>query len=672
MKPSFVNLFKSKWKARKKEGRWKVSNSKKPHVGVFVCHCGTNIAGVIDVERVVKEVQDMEEVEITRHHDFMCSEQGQDLIKNAIKKQNINRIVVACCTPKFHEKTFRRCLAAGEINPYFVEIANIREQCSWVHKDNPEGATEKAIKIIKGAVGKAKHLKPVETISVPIIREAMVIGGGISGIQAALDLADAGIKVHLIEKYVTIGGNMARLDKTFPTNDCAMCILSPKLNDVRNHENITIYTNSEVKKVEGYLGNLTVTIKTKPRFIDPSKCINCGQCMEVCPVEVPDEWQLNLGMRKAVFTPFAQSVPSCPAIDEKSCTRCGACVEKCPTEAINLDDNEKEFPLWVGAIIASIGWDEWDPSPIKQYRYGQNKNVLTQFQFARLLDPLGPTGGKILTAEGKPAKRIVMIQCVGSRDQRYFPYCSAVCCMAALKHAQLAKLEHDPKLDIIICHQDIRTPKKAHEQYYESAREAGIKFIRGKPAEVQEDPDSDQLIVRVEDEELQKIFLIRTDLVVLSTATIAGKDAQKLAQILGIDIDADGFFAELHPKLAPVETKVPGIYISGSVQGPKDIPDTVAQGSATAAKVIATFQSPEIEKDLEIPEINENLCVLCGDCIKACNYEALEKHEKLERIIIHPLKCRNCGMCAKACPTGACQLKTYRDDQIIEQIRQTI
>ncbi|MHA1144028.1 MAG: 4Fe-4S binding protein [Candidatus Helarchaeota archaeon] len=649
-----------------------MTSSDQPKIGVFICHCGTNIAGVIDVKRIVNELQRADNIHVVRHYEFMCSEHGQELIKKAIEKQKINRIVVACCSPKFHEKTFQRCLAAGGINPFFVEIANIREQCSWVHKSKPNEATEKAIKIIKGAVGKALHLKPIEVITVPIIREVVVIGGGIAGIQAALDIADTGTKVHIIEKYVSLGGNMARTEKTFPTNDCAMCILSPKLNDVRSHDNITIHTMSEVKKVDGFLGNFVVTVEKNPRFVDEKKCINCGRCIEICPVEVLDEWQLNMGFRKAIHVPFAQALPSCPAIDEKNCTKCGKCEEKCPTNAINLKETKQTITLRVGAIITSIGWEEWDPSPIVQYRYGQNKNVITQFQFARLLDPFGPTDGKILTAEGKSVKRIVMIQCVGSRDKRYNQYCSTVCCMAALKHAQLAKMEHDSEIDVIICHQEMRTPKKRHEQYFTNAREIGVKFIRGRPSEVLEDPDSDQLIVRVEDEELQKLFSIKTDLVVLSTATVASKDTEKLARILGIDVDAEGFVAELHPKLAPVETKVAGIFVCGALQGPKDIPDSVAQGGAAAAKVIATFSNPVIKKNLEIPEINQDLCVLCGTCVESCNFSALTKHDKLKKIVVHALKCVGCGMCMQACPTGACQLKTYRDDQLHDQIQQII
>ncbi|MHC1590946.1 MAG: FAD-dependent oxidoreductase, partial [Candidatus Helarchaeales archaeon] len=564
-----------------------MNEKKDPRVGVFICHCGTNIAGTIDVKRVVKEIQALPEVTLARHYEFMCSEQGQELIKKAIQKNDIERVVVACCSPKFHERTFQKCLNAGGLNPFLVEIANIREQCSWVHKKSPHEATEKAIKIIKGAVGRSIYLRPVESISIPITREAVVIGGGIAGIQAALDLADSGIKVHLIEKYVSLGGNMARTEKTFPTNDCAMCILSPKLNDIRNHSNITIYTMSEVMEVEGFLGNFSVLVKTRPRFVDEKKCINCGRCINICPIEVSDEWQLGMGKRKAIFKPFAQSLPSAPAIDEASCTKCAACAEACPTNAIKLDDEGKEFILKAGAIIASIGWEEWDPSPIVQYRFGREPNVITQFQLARLLDPFGPTAGKILTAQGRPVKRIVMIQCVGSRDKRYNEYCSTVCCMAALKHAQLVKSEHDPEIEVIICYQDMRTPKKMHEQYYTNARDMGVKFIKGKPAEVLKDIDSDKLIVKVEDEQLQKILTIKTDLVVLSTATVASRDAKKLARILGIDLDKDGFFSELHPKLAPVETKIPGILICGSIQGPKDIPDSVAQGGAAAARAIA-------------------------------------------------------------------------------------
>ncbi|MHA1333525.1 MAG: 4Fe-4S dicluster domain-containing protein [Candidatus Odinarchaeia archaeon] len=641
----------------------------RPKVGVFICHCGTNIAGVIDVKKVAEQIGKIPDVEVSTDYLFMCSEAGQKLIKEHIKKKGLNRIVVAACSPKLHGVTFRKCVSEANLNPYFLEMCNIREQCSWPHMFEKEKATEKAIKLVSGVVEKAKLLEPIESIEEPVEKSALVIGGGIAGIQAALDLANNGIKVYLVEKSPSIGGNMARLEKTFPTNDCAMCILSPKMNEVRSHPNIEILSYSEVLSVDGYIGNFQVKILKKPRYVDSAKCTGCGLCAQVCPVQVPSEWELGMGMRKAIYLPFPQSVPLTYTIDREACIECGLCESTCLRNAIDFEQKPEEITLNVGAIIIATGWQEWDPSPLTQYGYKIYPNVITQMQLAQMLEAVGPTKGKVIRADGKPAKKIVMIQCVGSRDVKYNSYCSSVCCMAAIKNAQLIKLEHNPDAEIYICYIDIRAYRKSYEEYYQRAREYGITFIRGNVAKVYEHPETGMMKVNVYNTVLDKVMEIDADLVVLSTSTIPSEGTDKLAHILGVDLDSNGFIKELHVKLNPVDTKISGIYVCGSCQGPKDISDSISQASAAAARALIPLSSGKIKLDLLIPEVNEELCINCGICVETCPYDAVKINEEKGIAEINPLKCRGCGSCCGECPTGALQLKHYRDDQISAQIK---
>jgi len=637
-------------------------------VGVFICHCGKNIAGVINVEEVRRFAEKLPGVVVAKDYMFMCSQTGQRLIKDAIKEHRLNRVVVASCSPKLHEPTFRKCISEAGLNPYLLEMVNLREHCSWPHLYEPGKATEKAKALLKAAVERAKRLEPVKSVKIPVIKSVLVIGGGVAGIQAALDLAEQGFRVYLVERSPSIGGNMARVVKTFPTDDCAMCILSPKMSEVASHPNITLFTCSEVISVDGHVGNFTVRILKRPRHIDEEKCVACGACEEVCPVLVPDEFDLGMRMRKAIYIPFPQAIPRVYLIDTDKCIRCGMCAQVCERNAINFDEKPKELELKVGAIIVATGFEEFDPSPITEYGYGEYDNVVTQMQLARMLDPLGPTHGEILRADGKPAKTIVMIQCVGSRDHRFNKYCSSVCCMVALKHAQLIKLEHDPQAEVYICCIDIRAYRKGYEEYADRARELGVKIIKGRVSKVEEDKKSGKLKVYVYNVVLDEVMVIDADLVVLSSAMIPSRGTQDLAKILGVEVGPDGFLKELHPKLQPIDTKIPGIFICGCAQGPKDIPDSVAQGSAAAARAASLLSRGEITIDLIIPEVNEDLCRKCGICVRFCPFNALELPPEGKSVRVIELKCKGCGTCAAACPTGAIQLKHYKDEQILAQI----
>ncbi|NHI92282.1 MAG: CoB--CoM heterodisulfide reductase iron-sulfur subunit A family protein [Candidatus Lokiarchaeota archaeon] len=639
-------------------------------VGVFICHCGSNIGGVIDINELATQLRKEENISTINAYTFMCSEQGQQLIRNQIKQNGINRIVIAACSPKLHEATFQKVLKDEGLNPFYLDIANIREQCSWVHSDEPEKASEKAAKLIKAAAVKAMQLEPVQTYEQKMIPEACIIGGGIAGIQAALDLSQQGFKVHLIERAPSIGGNMARAEKTFPTNDCAMCILSPKLNEVRQSLNILLYTYSEVRDISGYVGNFKIKIEKKPRFVNQDMCNGCGSCMNVCPVIVPDEWQLGMGVRKAIYIPFPQATPLRATINKDDCIECELCKNNCNRLAIDLDQKSEFIEINVGVIIVASGWEEWDPSPMKQYHYRDYENVITQFQLARLLDHSGPTQGELLTYEGKQVKKIVMIQCVGSRDENFYSYCSNVCCMAAIKHATLIKMEQNPNIDIYVCGMDIRTPKKLYEEYWVRSKHLGVKFIRGKPAEILRDPISRQLYCIVEDIESAKVLKIAADLFILSVATKPVSGIEEIAKMAGIDVDEFNFFRELHPKLAPIDTKTQGVFICGSAQGPKDIPDSIAQGSAAASRASILLSKPYLIISRLTPKFNFENCVFCLNCVNTCPFNALSSNNKLRRIFVNPALCMTCGICSQNCPTGACELLNYKDKQIISQIKE--
>jgi len=645
-----------------------------PRIGVYVCHCGTNIAGTIDVEEVAKYAAILPHVVVSRHYEYMCSDPGQELIKNDIKQLGINRVVVASCSPRLHEKAFQGVLRESGLSPYLLQMANIREHCAWLHEKGAE-TTEKAKRMVRAAVNRVSHHEALEIRQVPIFPATLVVGGGIAGIQAAMEIANSNQIVYLVEREPSIGGHMAQFDKTFPTLDCAACILTPRMTEVARHRYIRILTYSEVIEISGYVGNFRVKIRRKPRYVDEEKCIGCGICQEKCPWKVPSEFDVGMRERKAIYTPFPQAVPNVPVIDTEHCAyflkgKCRACEKFCDAKAINFEQKELIFELDVGNIIIATGFDTLDAAKITQYGYGRYPNVFTSLEFERLCSPAGPTEGHIVLANGKQPDSVAIIHCVGSRDKNYHEYCSRVCCMHALKHAHL--LKEKTKADVYQMYIDMRCFGKGYEEFYQRVQKEKVNFIRGKVAKVTDEAigeeEKGKLIVLVEDTLLGSMLRVPVDMVVLCVAIEPRKDAQEVAKLFHLGRSEDGFFLERHAKLDPVATMSEGIFIVGCCQGPKDIPDTVAQASAAAARALAMIVRGKMEVSATTASIDESKCSGCKICNLLCPYNAIFFDDATKVSRINQVLCQGCGVCAAACPSGAITHNYFTADEIMAEV----
>jgi len=638
-------------------------------IGVYVCHCGGNISDTVDVEEVAQFASHLPDVVVVRSISHMCSESGQKAIIDDVREYKLDRVVVAACSPQFQGSTFEKALVKAGLNPSMVEMANIREQSAWPHYETPEEATEKAKVLTAMAVERIRRTKPVEREAIKIGKNVLVIGGGIAGIQASLDLANAGFNVFLVEEKPSIGGHMAQLSRTFPTEDCASCILSPKMADVADHPNIHLLTYTEILDISGSVGNFKVRLKQKPRYVDPSKCTACGECEKVCPVSVPDEFNLGMTKRKAIYLPSPTAVPHAHVIDENACLgivplRCGLCEQACEANAINYDDTPKYINLDIDTIIVATGFEIFDASKKPQYGYGRFQNVITALELERLI--VEAAEGHFIRPIGKD---IAFIQCVGSRDKQVGNlYCSRICCMYATKLASLLK-RADPSRDVYIFYTDLRAYGKGFEEYYRRAQELGVKFIRGRPGELQEDPETKKVIVRVEDTLTRKIIEKKFDLVVLSVGLVPSKGTLKIAEMLKLPRSSDGFLKEAHPKFRPVDTPIEGVFVAGTAQGPKDIPDTVAQASAAAARAMAIMNRGELELSPIKAIVYEEKCDGCGECIEACPVDAIKLNGKAR---INAAICKGCGACISSCPRDAIDLKIFSNDEIMAEIEAAV
>jgi heterodisulfide reductase subunit A len=648
-------------------------------IGVYVCHCGTNIAGMVDVQQVAEWAAarlKQRGVVIGRDYKFMCSSLGQELIEKDIKELGLTRVVVAACSPHLHENTFRTACKHAGLNPYLCELVSIREQVSWVHTDKDQ-ATAKAMAVVSGGVERVLHHEALEPLKVPIHPDTLVVGGGIAGIQAALEIADAGYKVYLVEREPSIGGHMAQFDKTFPTLDCAACILTPKMVQAGTHPNIELLTWSEVEKVDGFVGNFAVTIRKKARYVNTELCTGCGICWEKCPKKVVDDvFEAGMGTRKAIYTPFAQAVPRYPVIDRPNCTyfikgTCKACEKFCPTNAIDFNQEDEIVTVNVGNIILATGYDTFDARRIAQYGYGRLPNVVTSIEFERLCNAAGPTNGEIVLKDGKTKPKAVgIVHCVGSRDKNYNEYCSVICCMQGLKFAHL--VHERTGAEVYNFYIDMRTPFKGYEEFYQRVLEEGTHFIRGKVAEVNNAPrtpeEEGKLIVQVEDTLVGVQMRIPLDMVILSVALEPRHDAKETAHKFGLSCSADGWFIEKHPKLDPVATMTEGILIAGCVQGPKDIPASVVQGAAAAARALGKIHAGVIALEPVRASVIEEKCSGCRICNGLCPFNAISFLEDKMVTEINAALCQGCGTCVAACPAGAISGTGFSNEQILAQI----
>lgn len=646
-------------------------------IGVYVCHCGVNIAASVDVEEVARFAQGLPFVVVSRHYPYMCSEPGQDLIRQDIRELGLDRVVVAACSPRMHEPTFRRLLESEGLNPYLLEMANVREHCSWVHEDR-EQATRKAKDLVAAAVARCSLLEPLRPQRLAVRPAVLVIGGGIAGIQAALDVAQAGYEVTLVEREPTIGGHMARLDKTFPTLDCAACILTPKMVELAHHPRVRLLTCAEVESVEGVVGDFRVRVRRRARYVDESKCTGCGLCAEACRLRgrIPNEFDLGLGRRGAIYLPFPQAVPGVYVVDRERCYFlrrgfCGRrgedppCVRACRAGAIDFSQADSVEEIQVGAIIVATGFEPFDPRLKPELGYGRYPEVITSLELERLLSASGPTGGRVLV-QGREPRRVVFVHCVGSRDvQLGNPWCSRVCCMYTAKHAFTLK-ERIPDAQVTVLYMDVRAFGKGFEEFYDRVREHGVVYRRGNPAEVYR--RGDELVVLFEDTLLGEPVELPADLVVLAVGLRPPRELEELARRLKLPRSADGFLAEAHPKLRPVDTVVEGVYLAGCCQGPKDIPDTVAQAKAAASAALILLSQGQVELEPVVAEVDVRRCSGCRECERVCPMGAISFDERRGVVVVEEALCKGCGACAAACRPGAMTLRHFRDEQLLGQL----
>jgi len=651
-------------------------------IGFFVCHCGINIASTVDIKELMDYAKTLDGVVVSKDYKYMCSDVGANLIKDSIKKNKLDSVVIACCSPRMHEHTFRGVVESGGVNAFNLEIANIREQCSWAHEDK-NLATEKAKALVRGAVAKAKLLESLETSKIKVTPNALVIGGGITGIQAALDLAEEGHKVYLVEKSPSIGGRMAQLDKTFPTLDCSSCILTPKMMEVANHPNIELLSYSEVIGIDGSIGNYVVKVRKKARFVNMDKCTGCGDCMTACRLKdrIPSEFDEGIGKRSAIYMPFLQAIPLKCTIDADNCLmitrgKCGTeplCVEACEADAIDFKQKDEEVEINVGAIVVATGYDLLDPTSLYEYGYTRSDDVITSLEMERLISSSGPTGGEIIRpSNNKKPKSITYVLCVGSRDETECTWCCRIGCMSALKHVYLLKEKLGDDVEINVCYTDIRSFGKGYEEFYRKIRGMRTNFFRGRPSEVRNAVD--HLIIEIFDTTTNKLFEINTELVVLVPAVVSRADAADFTRLLRISRGVDGFFLEAHPKLRPIDTFTGGIFIAGCCQGPKDIQDSVAQASGAAARAANILSKKELEAEPLISCVDEDLCSGCSTCLSVCAYNAIDlvKDDDKSYAKVNEALCMGCGLCVATCPSGAMQQHGYKDKQLRPMIEETV
>ena len=666
--------------------------TEEPRVGVFVCYCGLNIAGTVDVEAVAEYARTLPNVVYVKTNRYTCADPGQEEIRKGVRDYKLNRVVVAACSPRMHEPTFRRTVSEAGLNPFLYEMANIREFSSWCHQSTPKEATEKAKELVRMAIAKVKLLEPLDVIEVPVTNRALVVGAGVAGASSAVDLAEMGYQVYLVDRAEIIGGHMAQLGKTFPVFECSNCpqqIHCPRFSCVATrvgaaavHPNIKLLAYSDVKEIEGVIGSYKAKIVRRPRFVDENKCISCGKCAEICPVTVPNKFDAGVKTRKAIYLPFPNATPSTYTIDNETCLNfkdgsCKKCQETCPVGAVDFEQKPIEEQYEVGCIVVSTGYDIYEPYDLPNYGFGKYKNVVTALQLERIIDSNTQILGDLWKpSDGKMPESLTYIQCVGSRDFNKFEYCSGFCCMLTLKSAVFLKEKYGDKLDINVLYTDMRANRKGYEELFRKAQQIGVNFIRVKLTDrnVTEDPATKKLVVHAVKEN-DKPVEIKSDMVVLATAAIPSQGSEEVARVFNISRGGDGFFMESHPKLKPIDTPADGVFVAGGCQGPKDVPYSVSQGMGTAARAATILSKPKwkIQPIVAVvaPEKCRNTKVKCGICAKACPYGAIRAPEGQVAEAISAM-CHGCGTCVAECPADAITQKHFTDPQIVSQIRSAL
>ena len=638
--------------------------AKRERIGVYVCHCGTNIGGTVDCKAVAEYAQSLDGVVVSRDNVYTCSEPGQNQIAEDIRNLGLTKVVVASCSPKMHERTFRKTLQDAGLNPYVLEMVNLREQCSWVHKDKAE-ATKKARDLVRGGVRRAGLLEELVPAEVSMSRDALVVGAGIAGISASLQLANSGYRVHLVERGTSIGGRMAQLSKTFPTLDCAPCILSPRMVEVASNPNVTLYTRAEVVSAEGSPGNYRVRVRVSPRGVDPKKCTGCAKCEKVCPVKVPNEFEEGLYERKAIYKPFPQAVPASYVVDFENCKECGACQKVCTAKAIDMDEPERSVDIEVGAIVVATGFDLFDVKRLHEYDTSL-PDVITATQMERLM--INECGaGMVLKrkADGNRVKKVAFVLCAGSRTRKVgVPYCSKICCNYAIKQAVILRKTF-PYMQVYVYYIDVRSAGRGFEEFYvRSMEEFGVKYIHGRVSDIQRGEAG--IMVRAEDVSLGEVVENEFDTVVLCAAMVPSAGTDALAKVLKVPLGEDGFVSEKHPKMDPVSSHRSGVFAAGTALGPKDVRDSVVDGRSTAAHVIEFLGSGKMLLDpVKAQVVDASRCIKCGACEAVCPAGSITVGDLPE---VDQISCIGCGACVSECPVRVFDLAHYTDQQVAASI----
>ena len=644
--------------------------------GVFICECGPNIKDAMDVPELVRFASGLPGVVVAMPHSLLCADDGKGMIGRIVREQKLTGVVVAACSPKEHEKTFRAVLAEAGVNPYMLQIANIREQCAWVTDDFDE-ATRKAKRIISAAVGRVAHHEPLTATEIDCKADVLVVGAGVAGMSAALTLAQKGRRVFVVEKEPWVGGMTVRYEDVFPGLECASCMLEPMIDELLHHERIDVLTGSEVVEVLGTRGNYTAHVRTRARSVDLDSCIGCGVCIEACPAKQPDPQIAGMGERSAMHIPFAGVLPNVPTIDRESCLRssgsdCEACVTACPFGSVMLDQEDTERTFEVGAVVVANGFESFDATVAVQYGLGEVSDVRTAVEFERMLSSNGPTSGKVVLESGEEPDTIALIHCVGSRSAEFNNYCSGVCCSYMLKFAHLIRKQL-PDATILDIYADHCLPGTKGEHLLAPLQsDERVEFLRMKG------PGCAGVEASGAGAEVTYVSAAGTvekrqcDMVVLAPGMEGPRDAADLAAMLEIAApnEATGFFESVHSRLAPVSTTSEGVFVAGAARGPCDIESAVAQGQAAAGKVLSSLVPGErLTLEVAVASIEGEQCSSCGMCISVCPFSAIRRDEEAGHSVVDETLCRGCGTCAATCPSGAATARHFNDAQVYAEIR---